>query len=202
MIKGALIETIIGTVLKQSQTQDSLKQVHQKDVEYLLSTAYSSLLKQYFADSRNMMAVDFDFYAKKYTLTVSKESTFPYLRYVAIPVNIFELPSNLGIRSVRPVASNYSFTRTTEDEIATYKDLEVFNSGEAYFYKDGSRLSIIYTSDKYKLIDQVVVKLIPHFEDFAMTDNIEFSMGESEAIKAILQLMGVRPTDNVNDDIK
>lgn len=202
MIKGALIEVIQAAVLKQSPTQDSLKQAHPKDIEYLLSTAYSSMLKQYFADSRNLMAVDFDFYAKKYTLNVLSDTTTPYLRYATLAAQPFELPSNLGVRSVRPAGGSFSFVRTTEDEVETYRNLEVFNTGQAYFYKDGPRLSFVYTSDKYKLISQVVVKLIPNFEDIAMTDNIEFPMGDSEAIKAILQLMGVRPTDNVNDDVR
>ncbi len=202
MIKGALIESIIGEILKQSPTQDSLKQAHPKDIEYQVGRAYSSMLKQYFIDARNLMNVDFDFYSKKYTLPVLNDSSAPYLRYVVLPIIPFELPANLGVRSVRPLGGSFSFERSTEDEIEIYRNLEVFKTGQAYYYKDGGRLSIVYTSNKYKVIDQLVVKIIPHFEDYAMTDNIEFPMGEAEISKTILQTVGFRPTDNTNDDVR
>lgn len=202
MIKGALIETIRFEVLKQSATQDSLKQAHLKDIEYQISLAYSSLLKQFFADSRNLMATDFDFYAKKYTLTIASDTVIPSQRYVTLTALPFELQDGMGVRSVRPLGGSYSFDRTTEDAIETYRSLDAFKATDAMYYKDGNKLTLIYTKDKMKMITQVVVKLIPHFEDFLMTDNIEFPMGEAEAAKTILQLMGIRPTDNVNDDVK
>ena len=202
MIKGALIEAAKFEIDKQSGTQDSLKQSHPKDIEYQLSLAYSSMLKQYFADPRNLMAVDFDFYAKKYTLTISQDSTIPALRYVTLTALPFELPDNLGVRSVRPLGGYFSFDRTTEESLETYRNLEVFSFTDALFYKDGSKLMLVYTKDKMKLISQVVVKLIPHFEDFLPTDNIEFPMGDAEAMKILLQLVGIRPTDSVNDDVK
>ena len=163
MIKGALIEAAKFEIDKQSGTQDSLKQSHPKDIEYQLSLAYSSMLKQYFADPRNLMAVDFDFYAKKYTLTISQDSTIPALRYVTLTALPFELPDNLGVRSVRPLGGYFSFDRTTEESLETYRNLEVFSFTDALFYKDGSKLMLVYTKDKMKLISQVVVKLIPHF---------------------------------------
>lgn len=202
MIKGALIEAIKFEVLKQSATQDSLKQAHPKDIEYQVSLAYSSLLKQFFADSRNLMATDFDFYAKKYTLAIATDTAIPSMRYVTLTALPFELQDGMGVRSVRPLGGSYSFDRTTEDAIETYRSLEAFGASDALYYKDGNKLMFVYNKDKMKMITQVVVKLIPHFEDFIMTDNIEFPMGEAEAAKTILQLMGIRPTDNVNDDVK
>ena len=202
MIKGALIEAAKFEIDKQSGTQDSLKQSHNKDIEYQLSLAYSSMLKQYFADSRNLMACDFDFYAKKYTLTISQDSVIPALRYVALTSLPLDLPDNLGVRSVRPLGGYFSFDRTSEEAAETYRHLETFSAGDAMFYKDGNKLILVYTKDKMKMISQVVVKLIPHFEDYAMTDNIEFPMGEAEAVKVLLQLVGIRPTDSVNDDVK
>lgn len=202
MIKGALIEAIKFEVLKQSATQDSLKQAHPKDIEYQISMAYSSMLKEFYADSRNLMSADFDFYAKKYTLTIESDITIPSMRYVTLTAIPFELQDGMGVRSVRPLGGSFSFDRTTEDAIETYRSLDAFKATDAMYYKDGNRLSLVYTKDKMKMITQVVVKLIPHFEDFANTDNIEFPMGEAEAAKVILQLMGIRPTDNVNDDGK
>ena len=202
MIKGALIEAVQFEINKQGQTQDSLKQSHPLDISYQISLAYSSMLKQYFADARNLLTTDFDFYSKKYTLTISQDSNIPALRFVTLTNTPFELPDGLGIRSVRPLGGSFSFIRTTEDAMETYRNLEVFQTGDGMFYQSGSMVFLVYTSAKMKLISSVVVKMIPHFEDLEMTDNIEFPMGEAEAIKTVLQLVGIRPTDNVNDDVK
>ena len=203
MIKGALIELIVGEIVKGSQTQDSLKQAHPRDIEYQISRAYSSILKTYFSDSRNLMGADLNAYAKKYTIAVSKDSVTPELRYVILPVSPIDLPGGMGIRSVRPLGGQFSFDRTTEDEIEVYRHLEAFQTGDAFFYKDGDRrISIIYVNDNLKIISSVVVSLIPQFEDYAMTDNIELPLGDSEVSKLILTTMGFRPTDNINDDAK
>lgn len=202
MIKGALIEAITADILKQSRTQDSLKQAHPKDIEYQVSLAYSSMLKQFYTDARNLMATDFDYYAKKYTLTIASDTDIPSMRYVTLTALPFELQDGMGVRSVRPIGGVYSFDRTTEDAIETYRSLDALGSGDASYYKDGDKLMLIYARDKMKMITQVVVKLIPHFEDFLMTENIEFPMGEAEAVKVILQLMGIRPTDNTSDDVR
>jgi hypothetical protein len=202
MIKGALIEAVQFEINKQGQTQDSLKQSHPKDIEYQISLAYSSMLKQYFTDPRNLMTTDFDFYSKKYTLPVAQDSAIPALRHVTLTALPFELPDGMGVRSVRPLGGYISLDRTTEDAMDTYRLLEVFRTGDGMYYLSGPMIFLVYTSAKMKLISSVVVKMIPHFEDLAMTDNIEFPMGEAEAIKTVLQLVGIRPTDSVNDDVK
>ena len=47
-------------------------------------------------------------------------------------------------------------------------------------------------------MSKVIVKLLPHFEDFAMTDNIEFPVGEARATELLLNQMGIRVVNNLN----
>ena len=45
--------------------------------------------------------------------------------------------------------------------------------------------------------------MLPSFDDLADTDNIEFPEGEINPTLIILQLMGIRPVNNLNaDDIR
>jgi hypothetical protein len=52
------------------------------------------------------------------------------------------------------------------------------------------------------LVEEIYVKLLPLFEEFLDSDNIEFPKGDASAMQIVLQMMGVRSTDNVNDDVR
>jgi hypothetical protein len=122
-------------------------------------------------------------------------------------VSVVELKKNLGIRSVKPVSAitneegDFSFIRTSESELELIKNLEVYCcSKKAFYYKDGSRIVLSYPITEYSLIEKVRVKLLPSFADFGMEDNINFPMGEMEVTANILQIMGIRPVNNLNAD--
>lgn len=203
MKKGALIELITGEIIKSAGTQDSLRQAHPKDIELQISRAYSAILKTYFSDSRNLMGSDMEAYCRRYTLPVNKDLADPSLRYLSLPVSPIDLPGGMGIRSVRPAGGHYSLDRTTADEIELYRYLESFQSGYGFFYRDGDRrVNMIFISDSLNLANNMSVKLVIQFEDYGMSDNIEFPMGDAEVSKLILTTMGFRPTDNINDDAK
>jgi hypothetical protein len=126
-----------------------------------------------------------------------------------LPVQPIELKRNLGIRSVKPKSSisgtvgDFSFIRTSETELELIKSLEIWCcSKKAFYYKDGENLVLAYPVNEFKLVPKVVVKLLPSFADLAMDDNIEFPMGEVQATAQLLQLIGVRPTDNLNNDAR
>lgn len=204
MQKGKLIESIRQEILRQQPTLDSNKQAHFLTIEVEVGKAYNSALKAFYANDRNLENGELDFYAKKYTIAVSESYG---VRFATLPVQPIELKKNLGIRSVKPKSSisgqvgEFSFIRTSETELELIKNLEVYCcSKKAFYYKDGGRLVLSYPIPEYSLVKSVEVKLLPSFADFAMTDNIEFPMGEMEATMALLQIMGIRPTNNLNAD--
>ena len=196
MEKGKLIESIRQEILRQQPVQDSNKNAHFLTIEAETGKAYNSMLKEFYQDDRNLQNGELDFYAKKYEISVSKASgTY----YATLPVVPIQLKRNLGIRSVRSKSTisgsvGFSFVRTSQSEMELVKNLEVYCcSKKAFYYLD-------YPVSEYSLIEKVEVKLLPHFEDFAMTDNIEFPMGESQATMILLNMMGVRMVNNLNAD--
>ena len=204
MKKGKLIESIVQGILRQQPTQDSNKFAHFLTLEVEVGKAYDTAVKQFFYNDKNLDNAELDFYAKTYQINVSGSGG---LRYATLPVSVVELKKNLGIRSVKPVstisneAGEFSFIRTSETELEIIKNLEVYCcSKKAFYYKDGSRIVLSYPINEYALIEKVQVKLLPSFADFGMDDDINFPMGEMEITASLLQLMGIRPVNNLNAD--
>lgn len=204
MEKGKLIESIRQEVLRQQATLDSNKFVHFLTIEAEIGKAYNSALKEFYSNDRNLENAELDFYAKKYDVIVT-ESLGQY--YATLPVTPVELKRNMGIRSVKPKSAisnqtgDISFIRTSETEIELIRHLEVFCCAKkAYYYKDQDKLILVYPTNEYKLITKVVVKVLPQFDDLAMTDNVEFPMGEMNPTAMLLQIMGLRPVNNLNAD--
>lgn len=206
MIKGKLIESIRQAVLRQSPTQDSNKFAHFLTIEQELAKAYNTSVKAFYADDRNLDNYELDYYCKKYTLDVNKQ----YNRwFVTLPATPVDLKKNLGIRSVKPVSTftnergDTSFVRTTETEMELIKQLDMWCCiKKAYYWKDGSSLVFEYPINEFALIEKVDVKMVTQFEDLSNDDDVVFPLGELNATQALLQLMGVRPTDNINTDAR
>jgi len=187
--------------LKQGVTQDSMKSVHPKVIEGEIAGAYNTMLKAFYQNDANLMNAELDFYAKKYTAGVQKDSDGFF--YVDIPVKVLELKDNLGFRSITPKGGQYQFVRTKENSLARIRKLPVYCClKDAYYYKDGNRIVLDFPVAEYSLVEQVYVKVLPLFSEFEDADNIEFPQGDSIAKNTILQLMGFRPTDNINDDVR
>jgi hypothetical protein len=207
MEKGKLIESIRQELLRQSPNQDSNKFAHFLTIEVEIGKAYTSALKEFYLNDKNLENAELDYYAKSYTLPVVRTTDRNYVTLTATPV---ELKKNLGIRSVKPkssitgVTGDFSFLRTTETELEIIRNLEVWCcTKKAFYYKDGNNIVLAYPNVEYNLIENVVVKMLPSFADFDMTDNIEFPMGELNATSALLTIMGLRPVNNLNaDDIR
>lgn len=204
MQKGKLIESIRQEILRQQPNQDSNKFAHLLTLEVEVGKAYNSALKEFYYNDKNLDNGELDYYSKKYELTVQKLNG-EY--YVTLPVHPIELKKNIGIRTVKPKSTisnqvgDYSFIRTSDVELELIRPLEIFCcSKHAFYYKDGDRLVLIYPQTEYSLVEKVIVKLLPSFADFLWTDNIEFPMGEMNATGALLQIMGIRPVNNLNAD--
>ena len=207
MEKGKLIESIRQEILRQQPVQDSNKFAHFLTVEAEIGKAYNTALKEFYSDDKNLENSELDFYSKKYECTVSKSAG---VYYATLPVKPIELKRNLGIRSVRPKSSisgmvgKTSFIRTSEQELELIRSLEMYCCAKkAFYYIDGDRIVLEYPVKEYTFIETVVVKLLPQFSDFAVDDNIEFPMGELNVSAVLLNLMGVRPVNNLNaNDIR
>jgi hypothetical protein len=199
MRKDELIASVQKLILKQGVTQDSLKSVHPKVVEGEISKAYNTLMKSYYANDIVLMNAELDFFAKKYTKPVKKDSDGFF--YVDLPARTIELKDNLGIRSLTPKGGKYQFVRTKENSLARIRKLPVYCCmKDAYFYIDGTRIVLDFPVAEYALVEEIYVKLLPLFEEFLDSDNIEFPGGDASAMQIVLQMMGIRLTDNVNDD--
>jgi hypothetical protein len=51
-------------------------------------------------------------------------------------------------------------------------------------------------------MDKITIKLIPKFDEFEDDDDINSPGGDYSITQRIMQEMGLRPTDNTNDDAK
>lgn len=201
MRKDELIASVQKLILKQGVTQDALKAVHPKVVEGEIAKAYNSMLKTFYMNDANLNNADLDYYAKKYTATVQKDSDGFF--YASLPAYVLELKDGLGIRSVTPKGGTYQFVRTKENSLARIRKLPVYCClKDAYYYKDGSRVVLDFPVVEYSLVEEVYLKVLPLFSEFEDSDNIEFPQGEIPAMQMILQLMGFRPTDNINDGVR
>jgi hypothetical protein len=201
MRKDELIASVQKLIIKQGVTQDSLKSIHPKVVEGEISKAYNTMMKSFYMNDAVLANAELDFYAKKYTEEVKKDADGFF--YVDLPVKIMELKDNLGIRSLTPKGGTYQFVRTKENSLARIRHLPVYCClKDAYYYIDRNRIVLAFPVDEHSLIEEVYVKVLPLFEEFLDSDNIEFPQGEAAAMQYILQSMGYRMTDTVNDGVK
>lgn len=201
MTKEELIASVQKLILKQNPTQDSLRSIHPEVISGEIAKAYNTMMKSYYANDIVLMNAELDFYAKKYTATIKKDSDGFF--YVDLPVRTVELKDNLGIRSITPKGGVFQIIRTKENSLENIRHLPVYCClKHAFYYIDGNRIVLDFPVAEFRLIEEVYVKLLPLFEEFADTDNIEFPGGEVPAMQMILQMIGIRPTDNINDDVR
>ena len=121
----------------------------------------------------------------------------------SLPAQPIGMKNNLGIRYVRPTNGNFSFVRVTDTEMESLMELEIYCcSKKAFFYLDGKRIVFNFPVKEYSLIPSVSIKLLPIFSDFEDIDNIDFPGGGKIPTDMVLETMGFRPTDNINDDVR
>ncbi len=201
MRKDELIASVQKLIVKQGLTQDSLKSVHPKVVEGEISKAYNSLMKAFYQDPINLMNAELDFFAKKYTASIQRDVDGFY--YVDLPARPVQLIDNLGVRSVRPKGGEQSFIRSSEVAMESIRRLPIYCCmKDGYYYLDGNKIMFDFPIKEHHIVEEVYLKILPLFEEFDDSDNIEFPQGDAPAMQMILTLMGIRPTDNINDDVR
>lgn len=201
MRKDELIASVQKSIVRQSLTQDSLKSVHPQVVASEIAKAYRTMMIQFYTNDANLMNAELDFYAKKYTESVKVDSDGFY--YVDLPAKPIDLKNGLGVRYVKPKGSMIEFVRIRESELSNLRNLPAYCCmTNAYYFLDGDKITFDIPIPEHRLVEEVYVKLLPEFGDFEDTDNIQFPGGDMPAMQMILQIMGVRLTDGVNDDMK
>jgi len=131
------------------------------------------------------------------------ETSYTGRKYATLTATPIELKRNLGIRYVKPQYGDVSFVRSSENEVETIRDLDVFCCMKrAFYYLDELKIMIESGADEFELIERVNVSMIVSFDCFADTDEIEVPGGDNNVVQMVLQFMGIRPTDNTNDDVR
>lgn len=200
MRKDELIASVQKLIVRQNPTQDSLKFAHPKVVEGEIAKAYRTLMVQYYSDDENLNNAELDFYAKKYRETIKVENG---QFYIDLPVKPIDLRNGLGMRYVKPVGGYADFVRMKESELSTIRNLSMYCCmGKAFYYLDGKRIVFDFPVPEHRLVKEVDIKVLPNFNDFDDDDDIQFPSGDVAAMQMILEIMGIRPTDNINDDVR
>ena len=203
MTKTELIFSIVGDIQRQAPTQDGLKATHPQDVEANIAKAYETAVIQFFSAPEVSSNYDLDYFSKTYSETL-KETSAEEL-YVDLPVSPIALPKGMGIRVVTPKDSNVMIARLSQSEFMNLRHLEAFCCSPVPFcYADISGGRIVFQANRpeYKIMTDITIKILPKFGDFGDDDQINSPGGDYQITQMVLQNMGLRPTDNTNDDGK
>lgn len=202
MTKNELIFTISESIRGSAATDDSGKFVHPQDVAFQIELAYDAAVINFYSDAQRLRGYDLDYFAKPYTLTIKEDKAADVL-YVDLPAQPIGLPNAQGIRSVRPKNSYVQFARVSEAEWMSLRNMEAACcSPWPFCFPDiyNRRLVLQTNRPEYKLMDELIVKIIPKFSEFDKNDDINTPDGDYNIAAAVLNIMGRRPTDNTNDD--
>ncbi len=201
MRKDELIFSVKGVIEGQAATQDGLKFVHPQEIEFEIAKAYEAAVIQFFDAPEISNNYDLDYFSKTYSETL-KENSAKEL-YVTLPATPISLKGGLGIRVVKPKDSSVVIQRISESEFLNLRHLEAFCCSPVPFcYSDisGKRIVLQTNRTEYSLMTNITIKLIPKFEEFDDADDINSPGGDYSITQMVLQMMGLRPTDNTNDD--
>lgn len=203
MTKDELIFSVKGIIEGQASTQDGLKYVHPQEVEFEIAKAYEAAVIQFFGTPEISENYDLDYFSKTYTKTL-KENSAKEL-YIDLPATPVSVKGGLGIRVVKPKDSSVLIARISESEFMNLRHLEAFCCSPTPFcYADISGKKIVLQTNRteYRLMSDITVKLIPKFDEFDDSDDINSPGGDYSITQMVLQQMGLRPTDNTNDDAR
>lgn len=204
MKKKELIFLVAEEVQRQAPTQDGLKAVHPQVIEKEIATAYEQAITQFFLDPNLQTEFDLDYFSKSYDTPLMENPTTKEL-YVVLPVSPMPLPKGMGIRLVKPKDSSVSIARISEAEFINLRNLEAFCCSPTPFcYSDISGKKIIFQVNRpeYRVMDNITVKIIQGFDSYGYDDEINIPGGAYQVSQMVMKNMGIRVTDNVNDDVK
>jgi len=201
MTKEELVFSVKGVIEGQAATQDGLKFTHPQEIEFEIAKAYEAAVIQFFGTPEISDNYDLDYFSKTYTETL-KETAGNEL-YIDLPAMPVSVKGGLGIRTVKPKDSSVLIARISEAEFMNFRHLEAACCSPVPFcYADisGGRIVLQANRPEYSLMTDITVKIIPKFNEFDDDDDINSPGGDYSITQMVLQLIGLRPTDNINDD--
>ena len=200
MKKIQLIFSVKQNIEGQAPTQDGLKYTHPQDIEIEIAKAYDSVVFEFFNNPQFTKNFDLDYFCKSYDEKLKESDN---ILYVSLPVNPIPLKAGLGLRSIKPKNSTVNIVRITEAEFVNLQDLEAFCCSPSPFcYVDYSndRVVLQVNRSEYKLMEDISMKIIPRFTDLLDDDEVNTPGGDYPLTEMVMKTMGLRPTDNTNDD--
>jgi len=203
MTKNELIFTVKAEIEGQAATQDGLKFSHPQEIGAVIATAYEKAILDILGNPQLPGVYDLDYFTKTYTESVKKDSNNRL--YIDLPAQPIALPGGKGVKSLIPAGGSNKIVRITENEWLDIQHLESFCcSPWPYCYIDFYNKKIILQGNRteYNLLSEIVLKIIPKFDAFSATDEINSPAGDYSISQMVLQAMGLRPTDNTNDDLR
>lgn len=200
MTKNELIFTIADAVRGQTATGDSGKFVHPQDLAFEIAMAYEKTVIDFFNMPEFAGNYDLDYFTKSFEQTVKEDSAKEL--YIDLPVQPIALSGAQGVRSLRPKDGNTQIVRMSESAWMDMRNLESWScSPWPFCYIDfyNKRIKLQGNRPEYKLLDKIVLKVIPKFSELGDDDEINSPAGDYSLTGMVMNIMQLRPTDNTND---
>lgn len=200
MTKEQLIFSVMNVVRGQAPTQDSGKFVHPQDIELEIEKAYETIVSNYMNDDNLAAKLELEYFSKSYDLTIKNNNGQPYVDLPATPLPI---PGGGGFHLVTPKNSHVFVSIISKEEFTSFRNLEAFCcSPRPFAYPEISEKKLLLQGNRpeYDMLDEITVAMVSKFSDYEDSDEINVPGGSFPLTQMILQQMGLRPTDNTNDD--
>lgn len=200
MTKNQLIFSVMNVIRGQAPTQDSGKFVHPQDIALEIEKAYDTIVFQYMNDPNMKESVELEYFSKNYDLPVKKCAEGLCADLPATPM---PLPKGMGFNLITPKNSLVFFNVLSKEEFVSIRNLEAYCcSPNPFAYSDiaDKKLYLQGNHTEYDLIEEISVSMIIKFDDYNGDDQINTPGGNYPLTQMILEQMGIRPTDNTNDD--
>ncbi len=200
MTKEQFIELIKGQLTSADPNPDIHEKYHEKRIELFVSMAFNDIIYQVFANDMD----DKDLYLRTYTVDVEFDTVYDQY-FAEIPVQIIQLPKNLGIHKVSPVKQNWSFVPINQLSEEVFSELEVGTACQEHsYYYTANKIFFQFYDWKGEKINKVRLDVIIPFEEYADTDQLFIPAGKEEMIlETVFSMMGVQRTadhtQNLND---
>lgn len=177
MQKGKLLENIKRTILSNGiGTSDDLGKISLRSVEVATALLFSDVIMMlikkdsdldYFTRSYNDVSIDYDHATKQYASD--------------LPCKIVQLPNNNGVVAIKGIGSNRLFYKTSYANCDLYEDSDVkdFYDRNLYVLEGTNKIRYINFSYEAHNVRKVMMKLIPDFMEYGMTDEVPLPSGRS-----------------------
>lgn len=201
MRKDKIIESVRGYLLKREAISDDLRNIHPARLEVAISQYFSDVIFNIPMDSYEL-----DDYTKTFHNQAIKRSNG--VDYIALPSQVLNMPKGRGVRFVTPPGNETSFVpcnlrlnnMTRGLPVGAVMNKTTFRLGQINGV-DGNVIVLEHFGDRFKTVEKVDVGVIRPFEAYAMDEDIYMPKGSDlEMLKSVLQIIGVRYIDDVNNN--